>query len=166
MKTNGLFHDAIDKENENRINPYEECGAKYNIECNYIIPLPMTLVNSMTNNVLDGSEETQNKYKYVLENGKEVEFNNPLPPGIPQNIVHEYCHQAMSERSENTAQDEDECQPLKDLLLYGTVAICPIAGVLIYYIFRIKRPNFAERIRIFTFTTLITLITILLLIIC
>ena len=56
MKTNGLFHDAIDKENENRINPYEECGAKYNIECNYIIPLPMTLVNSMTNNVLDGSE--------------------------------------------------------------------------------------------------------------
>ncbi|EAY12581.1 hypothetical protein TVAG_154320 [Trichomonas vaginalis G3] len=102
-----------------------------------------------------GSQSTSFKYKYLLKDGKEVELTNPLPPGMPIHLIHNQV--TNDSNCSNNSQAENEKRTLKDLLLYGSIVVCPISGVLIYYYMKKRRPIFAESIRKFTLATFATL---------
>lgn len=143
---------------DDAVNPYGDCCMCENVECDYVIPTPDVIASLSTFNVPAPVSQSHRRFSYTLNNGTKLEFEHPLPPGIPVHFV------TQNENTDNSEIDENEARRLsvKHFMIYSSCIVCPFAGLFWFKHYAKKDPAFANRIRNVTLSTLTAYGTILL----
>lgn len=149
------------EQSSSSFNPYEDYSYSTEIECNYCIPTPDFFVTVCGAQVPPPIDLSAGKFTYTLKNGKTLELDHPLPPGFPIDLIGQ-----EEEPSQDNAQiDSSEgVSSFSEILMYGAICVCPIAGLILYAYHHKKHPKLAQKLRYMTFTSFVTMGTILLLI--
>lgn len=147
-------------ETDEMINPYGSNCCYDEIKCDYVIPTPDILCKLSTFDVPPPVTEVKQKYTYTLKNGQTLELDHPLPPGFPIEMIGDADAEQRAATLESLNEDK---RTLKNVLIYGTVLVCPFSGFLFYWYYMKKDKKLAKRIEKLTLTSFTVIGSILLL---
>ncbi|EAX97529.1 hypothetical protein TVAG_331150 [Trichomonas vaginalis G3] len=163
---NDDFKDIIKltKEYLDLINPYQDYTYSSNIECNYVIPSPYAKKHNYIPPPID---KYKLRFLYKLKDGKEINFDHPLPPDLPLESAVDSPHEEEEHNEEDIIIRSDIvcCRPdnpdAMEILQYLAIIILPILGPVLYYYWKDTNQKLAQKLMYATFITLVIFIFIL-----